>query len=95
MNEYLSKISQNQIAEVFQDLKDTSPHEASKAEYLLDLGKQLIRVSESARVNGDKVNAFGLAQHGATELKVWMDEKASGVILGEALAGPGAAGKDH
>ena len=94
LEEYLSKIGQKQFAEVFQDFKDTSPHgDDSKADYLLDLGKLLIRVSESARVKGDKANAFALAQHGASELKVWMDGKASGLSSEDRLKTQALLGK--
>ncbi len=80
LEEHLGKIGQKRFAEVFQDFKDTSPHaDASTAEYLLDLNKLLVRVSESARVKGDKANAFAFARHGASELKAWMDGKASGL----------------
>ena len=78
LKEYLSKIGQRQFAEVFQDFKDTSPHgDASKADYLLDLGNLLIRVSESARIQGDRANAYAFAEHGASELKAWMNGRVS------------------
>ena len=83
LEEYLNKIGQKQFAEVFQDLKDTSPHEASEAEHLLYLGKNLIRLSETARVTGDKTNAFALAEHGAGQLGGWMKENASELSSGE------------
>ena len=80
LEEYLGKIGQKEFAEVFQDFKDTSPHgDDTKADYLVDLGKLLIRVSEIARVKGDKANAFAFAKHGASQLKVWMDGKAPGL----------------
>ena len=94
LEEYLGKIEQKQFAEVFQDFKDTSPHgDDSKAEYLLDLGKLLIRVSETARIKGDKANAFDFAKHGASELKVWMDGKASGLSTEDRLKAQALLGK--
>ena len=80
LEEYLSKIGLKQFAEVFQDFKDTSPHsDDAKADYLFDLGKLLIRVSETARIKGDKANAYDFAKHGLSELKVWMEGKAPGL----------------
>ena len=94
LKEYLSKIGQKQFAEVFQDFKDTSPHlDISKADYLVDLGKLLIRVSEIARLKGDKANAFDFAKYGASELKVWMDAKASGLSLEDRLKTQALLGK--
>lgn len=94
LKEYLSKIGQKQFAEVFQDFKDTSPHgDDTKADYLVDLGKLLIRVSESARVKGDKANAFDFAKHGASELKVWMEGKASGLSSKDRLKTRALLGK--
>lgn len=94
LEEYLSKIGQKQFAEVFQDFKDTSPHgDDTKADYLVDLGKLLIRVSEIARIKGDKANAFAFAKHGASELKVWMDGKASGLSSADRLKTRALLGK--
>ena len=94
LEEYLSKIGQKQFAEVFQDFKDTSPHsDDTKADYLVDLGKLLVRVSESARVKGDKANAYDFAKHGASELKVWMEGKASGLSSEDRLKTRALLGK--
>ena len=92
--EYLNKIGLKQFSEVFQDFKDTSPHgDDTKAEYLFDLGKLLIRVSESVRIKGDKANAFDFAKHGVSELKVWMDGKASGLASEDRLKAQALMGK--
>ena len=94
VEEYLSKLRQKQFTEVFQDLIDTSPHgDVSKAEYLLGLSKLLIRVSESARVEGDKANAFDFAEHGASELNAWMKGRASGLSSEDRLRTRTSMGK--
>ena len=59
----------------------------------MDLSKLLVRVSETARVNGDKANAYGFAKHGASQLKVWMDGKASGLSSEDRLKTQALLGK--
>ena len=94
LEEYLSQISQKEYSEVFQDFKDTTPvGDDSKAQYMRDLSKLLIQVSDSARVKGDKANAYAFAKHGASELKVWMDEKASGLTKEDRLKAQALMGK--
>ena len=93
LDTYLEKVLDGKASEAYSDLKADNPFQEDVADHLRFLRKNLTRLSETARLGGNKAQAYAFVRHGVSQLDSWMNENASGISTEERINAYAMLGK--